>query len=758
MTQTTQLRPIFFLILFAWAWYLLTLAPSILYFDSPEFVNTAYTLGISHPAGFPLYNMLTKSFTLAPLGSIPFRVNLFSAVMSLVALGLLSGAGVALLKILYPDRRPGIMVWSMLVPLGFLAFSKPYWLQSVQAEVYTLHVAFTSGLILLMFLWKLRDDVRFLYGAGLLFGLSAGNHATVAFYLPAILVLFFCWCRQKRWMHLARCVCLFLLGVSIYAYLPLRSFSEPSFDFGNPETVDGFFYQVTDRRHTDFHFRVFNTGESGKALKEGPSLIEQASDAVKGFVFRAKRMAKLLYSDLTEKLAWTCFIGLLVGGFLCYQRSRPVFAFLMVILGGNVAFFYDWGRESLLPTYAVACLLTAVMLAHFLDAPWSSAPVSEDSSEGDPDEGPGAFRWKPIAWALLVLLIPFTTIMNLKVVNLSNVYSGEGLLKRLYLKLENHSLFLPGMSWFNYYYIQDIERLRDDVTAVPAWDLLSGNPPGMLTQRRYPDLEFPDPAKYDFKSMQNIEAYNREFFELNKNNRPVLLEHNPVYFKQTRLASDFIPDNTLFVKYAPAEMDSEDHSGVLAWQDFSHLLNREATRSREEENPWQGVQGTDWGQIPKMMLMGATSYAHDTERYELEAEALNMQFNTFGLESAGLGLQWLENRLNLDKQDEALATLKTLEEKFSEAYETRLARGKIARLEGRHQQAVSHFLQAVEKQPSALRPYLQLADLYNRMGETVRTQKAMESAQKRITTLRQLAQYEKRALEIKNRPSGALPE
>lgn len=76
------------------------------------------------------------------------------------------------------------------------------------------------------------------------------------------------------------------------------------------------------------------------------------------------------------------------------------------------------------------------------------------------------------------------------------------------------------MSWFYYYYLQDVERLRDDIIAVPAWDLVGENPPGMLTSRRYPDLKFPPPAAFDFSNMENNAAYNRAFLELNRKTIP----------------------------------------------------------------------------------------------------------------------------------------------------------------------------------------------------------------------------------------------
>src|SRR5688572_22397237 len=59
--------------------YIRTLAPSLLYGDSAEFQTIAYTLGIGHPTGYPIYVLLAKLFTFLPVGDIAYRVNLFSA-------------------------------------------------------------------------------------------------------------------------------------------------------------------------------------------------------------------------------------------------------------------------------------------------------------------------------------------------------------------------------------------------------------------------------------------------------------------------------------------------------------------------------------------------------------------------------------------------------------------------------------------------------------------------------------------------------
>jgi hypothetical protein len=44
--------------------YIFTLAPTIFFGDSGEFVTAAYNLGIVHPPGYPLYTLIGKLFTL----------------------------------------------------------------------------------------------------------------------------------------------------------------------------------------------------------------------------------------------------------------------------------------------------------------------------------------------------------------------------------------------------------------------------------------------------------------------------------------------------------------------------------------------------------------------------------------------------------------------------------------------------------------------------------------------------------------------
>jgi hypothetical protein len=72
--------------LFTFIIYFLTLAPTVGGgADSGELTAVAYTMGVAHPLWYPLFTLLGKLFTLIPLGTVGWRVNLLSAAMSSLA-------------------------------------------------------------------------------------------------------------------------------------------------------------------------------------------------------------------------------------------------------------------------------------------------------------------------------------------------------------------------------------------------------------------------------------------------------------------------------------------------------------------------------------------------------------------------------------------------------------------------------------------------------------------------------------------------
>ncbi len=121
--------------------YLKTLAPTVVGEDSGELITAAYTLGIAHPPGYPLWCLLGKLFaTVIPYGNIAFRINLMSAFWASAAVSLL---------FLVAFKISGSIAASLGVSMSF-GFFTDFWSQSVIAEVYTLNIFLIELMLLLL--------------------------------------------------------------------------------------------------------------------------------------------------------------------------------------------------------------------------------------------------------------------------------------------------------------------------------------------------------------------------------------------------------------------------------------------------------------------------------------------------------------------------------------------------------------------------------------------------------------------------------
>ncbi len=79
---------VIFLITFAV--YFSTMAPTVSFWDTGEFIATSHILGVPHPPGSPLFLLVGKFFSLIPISSdIAFRVNIFSPIISALTISLL---------------------------------------------------------------------------------------------------------------------------------------------------------------------------------------------------------------------------------------------------------------------------------------------------------------------------------------------------------------------------------------------------------------------------------------------------------------------------------------------------------------------------------------------------------------------------------------------------------------------------------------------------------------------------------------------
>ncbi|MEM7434125.1 MAG: DUF2723 domain-containing protein [Myxococcota bacterium] len=321
--------------------YSLTLCPVVYWYDSAEFVTAAFTLGIPHPPGYPLYTLIGHVFTWLPIDPA-LAINWMSAVFAAVTVGLT----------FLICRRLGIGRAPSLVGAATLGGGKLFWANAVVAEVYCPGLAFTA--LVFYLLLKARDESRLgpTFLAAWVAGLGMGVHMSIATLGLGFALLV--WAHDtpidtpsdlRRLVHrddvvrrLGRGLSAFgmtALGSLIFLYLPLRAAQSPPLNFGNPSSWDRFKWVVSGGTYKGWFVNDLGTA------------------ARLGALFEAFREQLLLVG-----------VAVAVVGVLWLWRRRPLECLAMLLMAiGNVGFFFRYEVHDLavffLPTTMLACCFVA---------------------------------------------------------------------------------------------------------------------------------------------------------------------------------------------------------------------------------------------------------------------------------------------------------------------------------------------------------------------------------------------------------------
>jgi hypothetical protein len=349
------------------ATYVLTLAPTVTLVDSGELIVAARSLGVAHPPGFPLYVPLAHLATLLPIGNIAVRVNLASAIFAALAIAvmaLLSAEMLLGMAVQSPARKtppaqsrnaqqPEIdsgFVWlPVIMATLLLAFSRTLWSYATVAEVYTLNTLLIAIVFLLVFRWRyevttspnLTTDRR-LYAAAFLFGLAlAVHHVTVVLTLPAIALLVY---RTRPQVFRSK-VMIFatlwaLAGLTVYAYLPIAAAHAPLLNWGDPRTLQRFWWHITGRQ--------FQAYFSLSPASVGSQLATFADFA--GREFGPPWLPAALGLSLT-------------GFYALFRRDRTMFWFLLVVIAADVIYASTYEIAEDKGAYFLPAFLAIVLAA-----------------------------------------------------------------------------------------------------------------------------------------------------------------------------------------------------------------------------------------------------------------------------------------------------------------------------------------------------------------------------------------------------------
>ncbi len=234
--------------------YWLTSYPTVAYIDSGELALAAWTLGIAHPTGYPLYTLIGRLFSLLPFELITTQILLGMLCTSLAAVVLYFT-----LKKLFSSEEK----WRSLTAAAFallFAVAPLVWSQGTTNEVYSLQLLLFT---LLLYLLSLQATSRTLLTGAFLYGLAFGNHMSTILLAPSVIA--YLWHNRRYLIQNRRILlgssALFLLGISIYFYLPIRSALMPLFNWDEPHTWANFVRHVSG-----WQYRVWMFHQSIAAL------------------------------------------------------------------------------------------------------------------------------------------------------------------------------------------------------------------------------------------------------------------------------------------------------------------------------------------------------------------------------------------------------------------------------------------------------------------------------------------------------------
>jgi len=181
--------------------YLITLAPTVVFWDVGEFIAAAKMMQVPHPPGSPFFLLVTRIAMMLPVASdMAVRAHMLSALFSALAVMFLY---LVAERVIVSFRGAPATVLDRVIIFGAsaigaftLAFSTSYWANSIEAEVYGASMFFLSSILWLAMRWLDRSEAagneKYVLLIAYLIGLSLGVHllALLAIF-PVLMIMYF---------------------------------------------------------------------------------------------------------------------------------------------------------------------------------------------------------------------------------------------------------------------------------------------------------------------------------------------------------------------------------------------------------------------------------------------------------------------------------------------------------------------------------------------------------------------------------------
>lgn len=211
--------------------YILTLEPTVSFWDCGEFISCAYRLQVSHQPGYPLFAMLGKVFSLLSFGDntkVPYFTNMGSAIASAAAIMFLFWTITAFAKKLLLNRndlpeniRTILIMGAGLVGALAFTFSDTFWFSAVETIVFALSALCTAIVFWAILKWEAHADEpgadKWLIFIAYVVGLSIGIHLLNLLTIPAITLVYYF--RRSNNINKKNAFIAFLISIAILAFV-----------------------------------------------------------------------------------------------------------------------------------------------------------------------------------------------------------------------------------------------------------------------------------------------------------------------------------------------------------------------------------------------------------------------------------------------------------------------------------------------------------------------------------------------------------
>jgi hypothetical protein len=601
--------------------YLTTMCRSVGFTDSGELATVICTLGIAHPTGYPLFTLLGKCWMMipAPLEEI-LQLNIFAALLTAIAVGVFFKTILilhrsALVFQVRSRRRKELkdhrFILASAIASLVLGFSTTFWSQSTTIEVYPLHLVLIL-LSTLFFVGGLEEQLsqsqvlsRKLILFAFVLGLSFSNHMTTILLAPGFLWLYFrvFGFGKESFQRILNIAPFFLLGLSIYLYMPIRSSGNPLLDWGHPATLERFFWHVSGKQ-----FRVW--------MFSGWSVVQ--------------KQLSYFVNNFTSEFHLALIACIVIGMFVLFRHSRRMFTFLTFLFLATIVYAVNYDIFDIDSYFLLSYIVIGWIAAYGIDFLFDW--ISDKRN------------WMKAIVVVILTVLPIVQIMN----NWNRVDETKNTLPQQFVQ-NAFSHFEPNAvvvaSQWDYFispsfYYQFIRNERRDVTIIDKSLLQNRSWYFMQFQRQFPEL------------MERIRPSANLFLEeLDKFEHDIPFNFNVIQSCWQNLLSEIveksIPDHPVYID---ARIDQEFSSAYYRTPTslFLRLTKKEDTTCYKTAlapfGIWDKKQpvAKDFEQYYIAMLIREADWLIRQGRTQMAKKII---FEVLRIEPGNLNASWLMKRI-----------------------------------------------------------------------------------------------------------------